>query len=285
MKKDKKFNSETLGGRLKGYEAEYESSIEPKKHIIARIDGHHFSKFTRGFEKPFDEILSKAMEYTTKDLLEEFNAVTAYQQSDEITLVIPSLMTAEKHRGENRPLWKHSYNGRIQKMSSLIAGFTTMKFNKHFEKLTESYGADNSYDDRYRFLMNKAYNAWFDCRIYGVPSDEEAFNSVLWRVRDCIKNSKSVYAQTYCSHKQLQGLTGQEQVQYCKEKTGNDWEEVEDRYKYGILVKRQYYIKEVDANIPGVYMPEKVQRSEIVSWSQHLVYSDENVKMVMSKVK
>ena len=32
-------------------------------------------------------------------------------------------------------------------------------------------------------------------------------------------------------------------------------------------------------------MPEKVQRSEIVSWTQNLVYSDENVKMVMSKVK
>ena len=115
MKKDKKFNSETLGGRLKGYEADYEISIEPEKHLVVRIDGHKFSKYTRGFLKPFDEILSKAMELTTKDLLEEFNAYTGYTQSDEITLVIPSLMTVEKHRGENRPLWKHSYNGRIQK--------------------------------------------------------------------------------------------------------------------------------------------------------------------------
>ncbi len=30
MKKDKKFDTETLGGRLKGYEADYESSVEPE---------------------------------------------------------------------------------------------------------------------------------------------------------------------------------------------------------------------------------------------------------------
>jgi len=46
MKKDKKYNTETLGGRLKGYEAEYEREIENEKHIICRIDGHHFSSFS-----------------------------------------------------------------------------------------------------------------------------------------------------------------------------------------------------------------------------------------------
>lgn len=35
----------------------------------------------------------------------------------------------------------------------------------------------------------------------------------------------------------------------------------------------------------GVYIPEKVQRTRVTSWAQHLVYSDENVKMVMNKVK
>ena len=118
MKKDKKFDEQTLGGRLKGYEADYESSVEPEKHIVVRIDGHKFSKFTKGFKKPFDFILSESMRLTTQDLLEEFNAVTGYTQSDEITLIIPSLMTTDKHKGANKPGWTHGYSGRIQKMSS-----------------------------------------------------------------------------------------------------------------------------------------------------------------------
>ena len=304
MKKDKKMDGETLGGRLKGYEAEYEREIEPGMHIMARIDGHKFSKFTKGFKKPFDEILSKAMELTTMDLLEEFNAYTGYTQSDEITLVIPSLMTTDKHKGQNTPNWKHSYSGRVQKMSSLIAGFTTMKFNKHLTKLVKEYLEDNvtllnlkedfvieGFHKYARTLQEKEGNAWFDCRVYGVDSDEEAFNSVLWRIRDAEKNSRSMFAQTYISHKKLQKLTGLEQVELCKEKTGNDWHLVDDRYKYGILVKKENYTKTSitpEHFIKGERIPEEettVQRSRVTSWAQSMTYSDENVKLIMGKIK
>lgn len=291
-----------LGERLKGYESDYETSVEPEKHIIVRIDGHKFSKFTKGFKKPFDEILSKAMELTTIDLVEEFQAVTGYTQSDEITLVLPSFkdVTVDDRKSTKHKLhklvkkdWNHAYSGRIQKMVSLIAGFTTMKFNKHLEDLGMAFCEDNLLGvyhytkddlDYNNVLEDRMGNAWFDARIYGVDSDDEAFNSVLWRVRDAEKNSRSMFAQTYCSHKSLHGLSGKEQVEFCLEKTGEDWEQVQDRYKYGILVKKEKYLKITEFNeFQKATNVGGVERTRIKSWAQHLTYSKENVKMIMEK--
>jgi len=193
MKKLKKYDTETLGGRLKGYESKCEIEIPSKSHICVRIDGHHFSSYTKGFMKPFDYILSEAFRLTSMDLLKEFNAVSVYTQSDEISLIIPSLLNTEKHKGSNKPLWKHAYTGRVQKMASLISAFTTMRFNKHLEFLIKTIGVQQP-SEYFRILKSKEGNAWFDARVFGVDSDEEAFNTLLWRIRDCQKNSKSVYA-------------------------------------------------------------------------------------------
>ena len=285
-----------LGDRMKFYEAAYESTVEPEKHIVIRIDGHKFSKYTKGFKKPFDAILSKAMELTTLDLVQEYQAVTGYTQSDEITLVIPSLMNTERHKGTNKPLWEHQFGGRVQKMVGLIAGFTTMRFNKHLEGLILYESSTiTSYTDeedfKYQsFLETKIGNAYFDCRIYGIPDEAEVYNSVMWRVRDAEKNSRSMFAQAYCSHRELQKKTGLEQVAYCLEKTGKDWDEVEDRYKYGILVKKETYLKEPtppsDLPIGAEVLSLPVERTRVISFTEKLTtFSDENVDLVMRAVK
>jgi len=295
LKKSKKTDTESLGGRLKAYESASELEIDPKDHLIIRIDGHKFSKFTKGLKKPFDDIFSEAMVLTTMDLVEEFQAYTGYTQSDEITLVLPSLMSTAKHKGTNKPQWSHTHSGRVQKLASLVAGFTTMSFNKHLKILV-----DTEIDDLYRdkpayetgeevlYLKNifhKVGTAWFDARVFGVPSDEEAFNTVMWRVRDAEKNSRSMFAQTYCSHKQLQNKTGPEQVEFCREKTGNDWDLIPDKYKYGVFVKKKQYEKVVDIPLVDEQMKvEKVTRSKIVTFSKDLTnFSDENVKMILAK--
>lgn len=296
-----------LGDRMKYYESIYELEVKPEQHIVVRCDGHKFSKFTRGFEKPFDDLLSKAMELVAMDLLTEFDAVTVYHQSDEITIIIPSLKdkTIDNRKSLKHKLhkcvrkgWTHGYSGRTQKMASLIAGFTTMRFNKHLEALIGDYKSDLDYRDidnifrdthknewdYYKTLLSKLGNAWFDCRVYGVDSDEEAFNSVLWRVRDAEKNSRSIFAQTYCSHKQLQKKTGKEQVEFCKEKTGKDWETIDDRYKYGILVKKEKYLKIVEMNqYQNATDVGGVERTRVYSFSKHLTYSKENVELIMAK--
>jgi len=93
--------------------------------------------------------------------------------------------------------------------------------------------------------------------------------------------------------KSLQGLTGPEQVQLCLEKTGKDWNSIEDRYKYGIFVKKELYMKEVknsdknnklNKHLMDMSGSQTVQRSRVISYSKCLTtFGDKYVKEVMSK--
>lgn len=60
-----------LGQRMKTYYEEIpKSKLMRRTPVAIRIDGKAFHTFTRGFEKPFDEVLGKAMRETMKYLCE-----------------------------------------------------------------------------------------------------------------------------------------------------------------------------------------------------------------------
>jgi tRNA(His) 5'-end guanylyltransferase len=230
-----------LGDRIKQYESEYETIIPRESHLIVRIDGHHFSSFTKGFNKPFDVALSNAMVQTAKDLHDRFNAYSTYTQSDELSLFIPSLVNQSKGKG----FWEHAFSGRTHKICSLVAAYTTMQFNKHLEEEYNRECNDESSRMLHRF-KDKIGNAYFDARCFGVNNLEEVYNVFMFRGRDCIKNSRSMWSQASVSHKELQGKNGEEQIQYTLEKTGKDWNLIEDRYKYGALIKKESFQKPID---------------------------------------
>lgn len=57
--------------------------------VIIRLDGRSFHTFTRGFKKPFDNILIDSMQQTALYLCKNVqNCVLAYTQSDEISLLL-----------------------------------------------------------------------------------------------------------------------------------------------------------------------------------------------------
>ncbi len=70
----RKSNTESLGDRITNYTTGVNYIVPKEEHLIVRIDGHHFSSFTKGSDKPFDTALSNAMVATTRDLHERFNA-------------------------------------------------------------------------------------------------------------------------------------------------------------------------------------------------------------------
>ena len=85
----KKNNKDSLGDRMKRYEAVSKTILMHRNPTIIRIDGKSFHTFTRGFVRPFDDVLIKSMQETTKYLCENIqNCVLGYTQSDEITLVL-----------------------------------------------------------------------------------------------------------------------------------------------------------------------------------------------------
>jgi tRNA(His) guanylyltransferase len=313
MKKDTKSNLDTIGGRLKSYEDRDELVISSDVNIIVRLDGHKFSKFTKNMKKPFDKIFSDTMIQVSKDLMNEYNAYTIYTQSDEITLVLPSLKSKTIINGDDvketiiNKGWTHISGGRTQKLTSLMSGFCTMSFNKHFRSIVKKLELDILDDinakecdrqDEWNYFLKmqeKLGNAWFDARMYGV-NDSDVLNSFIWRNRDCEKNSRSMFASTYCSHKELQNKNGLEQVEFCKEKTGHDWNSVEDHYKYGTFIKKELIqrclsdsevksMKEVNPKFDGIAGITIITRSRFIEFSTKLKYSDDNVKMILSKYK
>lgn len=208
-----KERKDAMGDRMKAYEAiETSQKFRPNALIYARLDGRSFSKFTKGLARPWDERMSKLMQETTKQLVKEFNCLVGYTQSDEISLLI-----------ENKYESPMIFEGKKQKIVSSLAAYATAVFvSKIPQFIPEKEG---------RFPT-------FDCRIFEVPNKEEAVNAFLWREYDATKNSISMLAGHYFSHKELQGLNGKVKVDMLKTKKDVIWEDCPAYFKFGTYVKR-----------------------------------------------
>lgn len=102
--------------------------------MVVRLEGVCFHTFTRGFKKPFDDILVKTMQDTMKYLCENIQGcVLGYTQSDEISLVLTDYaeLTTDAWFGNN-----------LQKMCSVSASMTTLAFNKFFSGRVQEFMSD-----------------------------------------------------------------------------------------------------------------------------------------------
>ncbi|KAH8883338.1 hypothetical protein GQ53DRAFT_430623 [Thozetella sp. PMI_491] len=254
----------TLGDRMKSYEAVTEIRLAPNQPAVLRLDGHAFSKFTRSFARPFDVRIHDAMVSTCGDLLKQFPAATlAYTQSDEITLVFPNGVS--------------SYNERVQKISTLAAAACSVSFNAH---LSAAVAASPEPAVKFPELLGTAY---FDCRLFGVPSVEEALNCVLWRCRgDAVRNAVSAAARTVCSEKELRGKTTSERLELMSKK-GKPLEEVAPLWaREGTLLKREKY--EVTGLNQSLGVQETALRSRVKAVDKGVLeFSSENLKLVTAK--
>lgn len=118
-----------LAKRMKGYESVSKTRLVSRMPVIIRIDGKAFHTFTRGFKKPFDEVLIKSIQDTMKYLCENIQGcVLGYHQSDEITLVLVD------YKKLNSSSW---FDNEVQKICSIAASMATMAFNKFFKSNVE----------------------------------------------------------------------------------------------------------------------------------------------------
>ena len=79
-----------LGRRMKEYYEQIpKTKLMRRTPVIIRIDGKAFHSFTKGFKRPFDDVLIESMQKTMKYLCENIQGcVLGYHQSDEISLVL-----------------------------------------------------------------------------------------------------------------------------------------------------------------------------------------------------
>ena len=202
--------NDELGIRMKTYYEQIpKTKLMRRTPVAIRIDGKAFHTFTKGFQKPFDEVLIKSMQETMKYLCENIQGcVLGYTQSDEITLVLVD------YKNLNSDAW---FDYEVQKMCSITASMATMAFNKFFYKNVCSFNSKNCREwiedselrkqkAEYIDTLYKAYEkgAMFDARCFNIPK-EEVTNLIYWRQLDATRNSIQMVGQANFSHKELNG--------------------------------------------------------------------------------
>ena len=216
---------DSLGDRMKGYENAYRLYLPRRLPVIIRVDGRAFHTFTKGFQRPFDEVLAQAMRETAIALCKEISgAKLAYTQSDEISILVTNNDTLE-----TQP-W---FDNNLQKLVSLSASTATLAFDKAFYWATVTYKGDGQ---MFQVYAKASKTATFDSRAFVLPPDEVA-NYFIWRQQDATRNSIQMVAQTLYSHKELQNKNCDD-LQEMIFKKGINWNEYEPWQKRGICVRK-----------------------------------------------
>ena len=244
MQKDK------LGDRMKSnYEEVYKYKLTRRTPVIIRLDGKAFHTFTRGFQKPFDEILIKSMQDTMKYLCQNIQGcVLGYTQSDEITLVLID------YKKLNSEAW---FDYEVQKLSSISASMATLAFNKFFEYNVEKFKEEMKdlaikIDQKYLNTLEKCIEkgAMFDSRCFNIPR-EEVTNCVLWRQQDATRNSIQMLAQHFFSQKVIDNRSNNELQDMLFTQKGINWNDLPTYLKRGsCCIKNEEGSWKIDLNIP-----------------------------------
>ena len=66
-------SNDSLSDRIKGYENISRIYLPRRLPVIIRVDGRAFHTFTKGFQKPFDDVLFSAMIGAAIDLCKEIS--------------------------------------------------------------------------------------------------------------------------------------------------------------------------------------------------------------------
>ena len=259
---------DNLGDRMKRYEALTTSiMLMENLPVYARIDGRAFHTFCRGLDKPFDLEFVNAMQYTCKRLVSKTNAILGYVQSDEISLawLDPS---------------KAPFDGRLFKLQSVLAAMATSIFTQTIYSGVEYEKSKAKYIKLAERCQKQ--DACFDCRVFQLPNEEELANCFLWRENDAYRNSVSMLAQAYFSHKELQGKSSAEMQEMYYQKTGKNYNDLESHLKRGTYFQRKLFEEELNeetlAKIPEGKRPtdNKVIRSKVVELDLPIMRKVEN---------
>ena len=268
----------SLGDRMKNnYENISRYYLTRRTPVIIRIDGKAFHTFTRGFKKPFDDILVKSMQETMKYLCENIQGcVLGYTQSDEISLVLTDYaeLITDAWFGNN-----------LQKMCSVSASMATLAFNKAFNDNIVRY-IDSHFDTdcdvmndlaEYTKILINARNkgAMFDSRVFTIPK-EEVCNYFIWRQKDATRNSIQSVGQANFSDKELHKKSTKDIQDMLMTQKGINWNDYATTLKRGsCCIKADDSLTEYDevGNICGYTQRSKwVIDNEIPIFTQDRNY-------------
>lgn len=249
---------DSLGDRMKEYEGVTRNYLMRRQPTIIRVDGKSFHTFTKGFKRPFDEVLIKTMWDTTIELCKQIQgAKVGCVQSDEISILITDYEKIETNA------W---FDNNLSKMLSISASVATMAFNRSFFANVQEFEYDiydKDYDDydkdseMHKTYCKKLHSAIFDSRVFQVPKDE-VDNYFIWRQQDATRNSIQMLGQANFSHKELHCCSCNVIQEKLFSEKGINFNDINTFLKRGAcIVKEEYLVGEakrtrwiVDKDIP-----------------------------------
>ena len=271
-----------LGTRMKTfYEGIPKTRLMRRCPVAIRIDGKAFHTFTRGFNKPFDEVLIEAMQETMRYLCENIQGcVLGYTQSDEITLILVD------YKKLNSSAW---FDYEVQKMCSIAASMATMAFNNFFKEgitkensaFTDEWSDNGDFNPKYKDEeLNKLWithkrafekGAMFDARCFNIPK-EEVTNLIYWRQLDASRNSIQMVGQANFSHKELQNKSCNQIQDMLMEQKGINWNNLPIYQKRGsCCIKIKNQIDEVMTNEQQKFGEDKVTKIVSIEKSRWII--------------
>lgn len=208
---------------MKGYEI-YNNLVVPKNsNIVLRIDGRSFHNLAKNInlEKPYDTRFSKLMMNVSMDLFKEFSPYFIYTFSDEISILLKNI----------------PFNGRIEKIDSVIASFTASSFSFHF----------NNYFDEKPFKPTS-----FDCRIIPIINND-IWKYFKWRQdeawRNCVNGYGAWYIKNNSSSITLNGMKNSD-IHEMLYKGGINLNDIDNWKKRGIGIYKKENKIFLDCELP-----------------------------------
>lgn len=208
---------DTLGDRMKDYEHRARPMLLPRAWTVIRLDGKAFRTYTRGLDRPYDEKLMADMGASAVALAEQVQGcVLAYQQSDEISLVLYN----DNPNGED---W---FGGNQQKLVSISASILTAQFN------SRRMGYKDCGVPGYRLAL-------FDSRVFTLPNEVEVENYMIWRQLDAQRNAIQMAGQARMSHRELHRVSTTQIVERLREQHGIEFEQYPPAFRHGQVAVRR----------------------------------------------
>ncbi len=266
-----------LANRMKEYEKRNQYYLQKRTPVAIRVDGRSFHTFTKGFKRPFDDVLIKTMQETAKYMCENIQgAKFAYVQSDEITIILVDYDTLETD------CW---FNYRTDKLCSIAASMATMIFNKIFKEKVENFieegRAFSLAQLNYNQMKMEPYlkaiekGAMFDARCFNIPK-EEVTNLIYWRQLDATRNSIQMVGQANFSHKELQNKSCNDIQDMLHEQKGINWNDYPTVYKRGTaIIKVEMESERINATGWIIDKEMPILKGEDRAYVDNLVYIGE----------
>ena len=277
-----------LGRRMKEYYEQIpKTKLMRRCPVIIRIDGKAFHSFTKGFKRPFDNVLIESMQETMKYLCENIQGcVLGYHQSDEISLVL-----VDYHKLTSNAWFDYE----VQKICSIAASMATVAFNKIFEQNCIEYSQVVPNTELGRKVMDvyskaSEKGAMFDARCFNIPK-EEVTNYIYWRQLDATRNSIQMVGQANFSHKELHGKSCNQIQDMLMTQKGVNWNDYPIYQKRGsCCVKESYstvdlstYTGSVDAITRTRWIIDKeipIFKGEDRNYIDKLIYVGEGMEKI-----